>query len=65
MKIKETPTETWPELDETHQTSLLAQTHQTQTTSSSVAIDMADSNELTPSITKDEPYFDSEQQSTS
>jgi hypothetical protein len=66
MKTKETTTEIWPELDETQKTSLIAQTHQTQ--NSSVTIDMTNSNELTPSITKEDlnqPYFDIEQQSTS
>jgi len=63
MKVKETSNEAWPELDETHQTSLLAQNNQIQ--NSSVAIDMTNSNELTPSITKEDlnqPYFDTEQQ---
>jgi len=66
MKLKETTGEAWPEIDEAHQAPHLAQTHQTQ--NSSVTIDMNNSNELTPSITKEDlnqSYFDTEQQSTS
>jgi len=63
MKVKETTNESWPEIDEIHQTSLHAQTPPTQ--NSSVTINMNNSNELTPSITKEDlnqPYFDTEQQ---
>ncbi len=63
MKTKETTNEAWPEIDEIHQTPLPAQTHPTQ--NSSVTINMNNSNELTPSITKEDlnqTYFDTEQQ---
>ncbi len=63
MKTKETTNEAWPEIDEIHQTQLPAQTHPTQ--NSSVTINMNNSNELTPSITKEDlnqTYFDTEQQ---
>jgi hypothetical protein len=63
MKTKETTNEAWPEIDETHRTPLLAQTHQTQ--NSSVAINMNNSNESPPATTKEDsnqPYFDIEQQ---
>jgi hypothetical protein len=66
MKTKEATGEDWIELDEAHQTPLLAQTHQIQ--NSSVNIDMTNSTELTPSMTKEDlnqPYFDLEQQSIS
>jgi hypothetical protein len=63
MKTKETANESWPELDETHQAPFLTQTDQTQ--SSSVTIDMANSNVPTAAITKEDlnqPYYDTEQQ---
>lgn len=64
MKIKETSNDIWPELDDTHQTPLLDQTH--QLSNSSVTIDMNDSTDLTSSMTNDElnqtTYFDTEQQ---
>ncbi|CAF0796372.1 unnamed protein product [Rotaria sordida] len=66
MKQKQTITETWPELDETHQSQLLAQTHQTQ--NSSITIDMTNSNELTSTLTKEDLnqlFFDTEQQQQS
>jgi hypothetical protein len=62
MKQKEGNSDAWPELDENHQIPPLTQTPN----SSSVAIDMTNSNELTPSITKDDSnqtYFDTEEQS--
>ena len=66
MKTKETTDGSWPDIDETHQTPLLTQTHQTQ--NSSVAVNMNNSNELTPDTSKDDsnqPYFDIEQQQQS
>lgn len=63
MKQKETTNETWPELDESHQSPLHAQIEQTK--NSSVTIDMTNSNELTPSIAKEDlnqTFFDTEQQ---
>ncbi|CAF3649151.1 unnamed protein product [Rotaria sp. Silwood1] len=63
MKQKQTTSENWPELDETHQSQLLAQSDQTQ--NSSVTIDMTNSNELTSTITKEDlnqPFLDTEQQ---
>jgi len=66
MKSKETTNEAWPELDENHQMSLLDQTHPTQ--NSSVTLDMTNSDELSTTTTKEDlnqPYFDTEQQTTS
>jgi len=63
MKTKETANESWPELDETHQAPFL--TPIDQTLSSSVTIDMTNSNESTAAITKEDlnqPYYDTEQQ---
>jgi hypothetical protein len=66
MKVKETTSEAWPEIDETQQKPLLAQTHQTQ--NPSVTIDMDNLNEQTTTTTTKEdlnqPYFDTEQQSS-
>ena len=63
MKLKETTNENWPELEENP---LLPLTHQTQNPTSTI-VDLSNSNELTPSITKEDlnqPYFDTEEQSS-
>ncbi|CAF1135946.1 unnamed protein product [Adineta steineri] len=64
MKTKESTNEAWPELDETHQTSLHNQNDHIQ--NSSVTIDMTNSIDSSSSnMTKEDlnqPYFDSDQQ---
>lgn len=61
MKMKETSNESWPELDENllHSSTIEQTQNNNNISSSSITIDMTNSNELTPSITKD----DLEQQS--
>jgi hypothetical protein len=51
MKLKDSSSEAWPELDDTQQNPLLPSTHQIE--NSSVKIDMNNSNEMLPSTKED------------
>jgi hypothetical protein len=51
MKIKDTTSEAWPELDETQQNPLLPPTHQID--NSSTTIDMNNSNDMSSSTKED------------